>query len=262
MKDNNYIVIQAFMRNELDLKGNELIIYAVIYGFSQDGVHPFRGTRAYLADCAGISKSAVSNILRSLTEKGYIDRSERINEYGNIMVEYRANLTIIGGTKKSTTQSYSEPPIINTGRGMTKNDSTPLSKIGSNDKANIDILKDNPKENIDWLQVEGESMEYAFAYRCIAAWQTMTGKQSEQLSPRTMDYLQSQKENYTIDEVRDMIEYKRNEWSGTKFEKILYPKTLFNPENFVRYMNQSKDAKAVDDRYAFLDREPDFVFDE
>ena len=33
----NYIVIQTFMIRELKLKGNELILYALIHGFSQDG---------------------------------------------------------------------------------------------------------------------------------------------------------------------------------------------------------------------------------
>ena len=36
-----FVTIQSFMRSELGLKGNELIAYALIYGFSQDGASEF-----------------------------------------------------------------------------------------------------------------------------------------------------------------------------------------------------------------------------
>ena len=34
VKDNNYICIQAFMVKQLELKGNQLLVYALIYGYS------------------------------------------------------------------------------------------------------------------------------------------------------------------------------------------------------------------------------------
>ena len=37
VKKDSYICIEAFMVNELKLSGTELIVYAIIYGFSQDG---------------------------------------------------------------------------------------------------------------------------------------------------------------------------------------------------------------------------------
>ena len=36
VKNENYLVIQGWMITELKLKGNELLIYAIIYGFSQN----------------------------------------------------------------------------------------------------------------------------------------------------------------------------------------------------------------------------------
>lgn len=35
VKNENYLVIQGWMITELKLKGNELLIYAIIYGFSR-----------------------------------------------------------------------------------------------------------------------------------------------------------------------------------------------------------------------------------
>lgn len=37
IRDSNYVVIQGWMITRLGLKGNELMIYAVIYGFTQNG---------------------------------------------------------------------------------------------------------------------------------------------------------------------------------------------------------------------------------
>ena len=50
MKDNSYVVIQSFMLKDLELKGNELIVYAVIYGYTQDGEHWYYGTRGHLVE--------------------------------------------------------------------------------------------------------------------------------------------------------------------------------------------------------------------
>ena len=89
MKDGSYVVIQSFMVNDLKLKGNELIVYAVIHGFTQDGEHWFYGTRGYLAEWCGSTKGTVSNCLKSLIEKGFIERSETV-EHGQVKVSYRA----------------------------------------------------------------------------------------------------------------------------------------------------------------------------
>ena len=76
MKDENYIVIQGWMINKLKLSGNELAVYAIIYGFSQDDSSKFRGSGQYIADSVGISRRAVSIILNNLTQKGFIKKYE------------------------------------------------------------------------------------------------------------------------------------------------------------------------------------------
>mgnify|MGYP001438009363 CR=1 FL=1 len=50
IKNENYIAIQGFMVKELGLTGNELIAYALIYGFSQDDESEFRGSLNYVAN--------------------------------------------------------------------------------------------------------------------------------------------------------------------------------------------------------------------
>ena len=87
MKEENYIVIQGWMRERLKLKGNELLVYAVIYGFSQAEQQRFTGSLQYLADWCGASKQGVLNNLKALLEKGLIKREERVIN-GVKFVEY------------------------------------------------------------------------------------------------------------------------------------------------------------------------------
>lgn len=118
MNDNGYVVLQSFMVDRLHLKGNELIVYAVIYGFTQDGQHWYYGTRAHLAEWCGASRGTVSNCLKSLHEKGLIKRRE-VERMGHVEVHYQA--------------ANPDTPLSKIGRGGAKNCDTPLSKIGSND---------------------------------------------------------------------------------------------------------------------------------
>lgn len=116
MKENNYIVIQGWMRKELGLSGNELLAYALIYGFSQDGESTFRGSLSYVAEWLGCSKQTAITTLRKLVEKGLIERIEEpIN--GILFVRYRilsgGQNSLIGESKNLTTPSQNFLPNNN-----------------------------------------------------------------------------------------------------------------------------------------------------
>lgn len=72
----NFITIQGWMVTDLRLKGNELIVYAAIYGFSQAANQAFKGSLQYLADWTNSTKQGVIKALKSLVEKGLIDKKE------------------------------------------------------------------------------------------------------------------------------------------------------------------------------------------
>lgn len=97
IKDNNYIVIQAFMINELNLKGTELLVYAIIYGFSQDGRTKYTGTRRYLANWCNVSRQAVDNVLKKLIEKGLINKEKR--KIDDVYYIYYQAKKLVGVTK-------------------------------------------------------------------------------------------------------------------------------------------------------------------
>lgn len=78
IKNENYITISGFMINELNLKGNELLIYAIIYGFSQTDDNYFTGSLQYLSDWTNSSKQGVQKCLKLLLDKNYIIKKDVI----------------------------------------------------------------------------------------------------------------------------------------------------------------------------------------
>lgn len=77
IKRENYILIQGWMIIDLKLKGNELLIFALIYGFSQDGAGVFKGSLQYLSEWLNCSKECVRNCLNALIKKKYIIKKDR-----------------------------------------------------------------------------------------------------------------------------------------------------------------------------------------
>ena len=76
INDENYILIQGWMRTEMGLSGAALMVYATIYGFSQTGNCYYSGSIDYLAEWAGVQRRQVMRILKEFTEAGYIEKTE------------------------------------------------------------------------------------------------------------------------------------------------------------------------------------------
>ena len=75
LNNKNYIAIADWMVTELNLSARELLIYAIIYGFSQDGGSSFSGSLSYLASWLNSSdRNNVRRTLSSLIEKGLIQK--------------------------------------------------------------------------------------------------------------------------------------------------------------------------------------------
>lgn len=70
-----YIVITDWMR-ELGLTGNDLLVYAVIYGYSQRADGAYFGSASSLGERIGIEKRSILRILKRLTEAGYIKKTD------------------------------------------------------------------------------------------------------------------------------------------------------------------------------------------
>lgn len=81
MKNENYINIQGWMVNELNLTGNKLVLFALIFGFSQDGMTLFCGSLRYVQKFLSVSKPTVISLYAKLIEDGLIFKED--NSTGN-----------------------------------------------------------------------------------------------------------------------------------------------------------------------------------
>ena len=207
VKRENYITVQGFMLTDLKLKGNELLIYACIYGFSQNENQVFNGGLQYLADWVNSTKQSVIKCLKSLEEKGYIIKREKyINgvksceyyttELNTLLnkVEYPIKQSLTGGIKQSLTNNIE-----------------------------LDKLLDNIKEIVGYLNAK-------LGTRYLPA---------NEKTQRLITARFNENKKYTVADFKEVIDKKVKEWKGTEMEKYLRPETLFGTK-FESYLNQKE----------------------
>lgn len=223
VKSENFVTIQGFMVKDLKLKGNELLIYAIIYGFSQTEGQVFNGSLQYLADWTNSTKQGVSKSLKLLVEKGCLQKNEKyIN--GVKFCEYYATKfnrvlnkvdggmqqSLIGGIKQSLTN-------------------------------NIDIYKidNNIENNI------GNNVPYQ---EIIEHLNNRTGSSYRHTTKKTRDLIKARfNEGFTLDDFKVVIDKKCIEWINDKeMNKYLRPETLFGTK-FEGYLNQQVKAVTTKD---------------
>lgn len=112
IQDNNYYVVHGWMRNQLNLSGIDLELYAIIYGFSQDGETEFTGSIQYLCDFTGSSKPTVINALKRLVESKFIiKRTETINNV--TFNRYKISLLVVKNLYWGSKESLHNKDNIN-----------------------------------------------------------------------------------------------------------------------------------------------------
>lgn len=112
IKNENFITIQGWMLNELKLKGNALLVYAIIYGFSQTDDCEFTGSASYLAGWCGCSRQTIMTTLNKLVNDGLIIKKEEFKN--NIkFCSYRVNLIGCQNSLQGDVKKFD--------RGMSKN---------------------------------------------------------------------------------------------------------------------------------------------
>ena len=144
MKDSNYINIAGWMGNRLGLRGNDLICFAVIYGFSQDGESQFRGNLNYLTECMFCSRPTALLALDKLISLGYITKETVVLDgkkrcyYATAVVYEDGDIVYLNNGQE---------PLPNTGKEALPNTSKePLPETGKEPlpiNNNIDNINNN-----------------------------------------------------------------------------------------------------------------------
>lgn len=213
MDRDNYIVIQGWMVTELGLKGNELLIYALIHGFCQTEGQVFNGSLQYLADWTNSTKQGVLKNLKSLVEKGLIEKKETIFN-GVKSCEYYSTKfngvkqSLIGGIKQSLT-------------GGIKQSLTNNIEIDNIDRDNIDLRKNIKKEKDSLLIEEFDTI--------WARYPRHEGKQNALKS-----YIKARHEGVDMVTIKDAVESYRRMCESERREKryIKQGSTWFNQRSW------------------------------
>lgn len=157
IKDGNFVTIQSFMINELNLKGAELIVYAIIYGFTQDGESWYSDGLSYICNWVGRNKNTVSSIITELTKKGYLEKDCTILSDGSTVIKTLKIRALYDKTK-----STNEEMEINSKYSQNSN---PKSVT------NMQILKyckESCIPNEDCRKIKHMVNRFIYKYECIS----------------------------------------------------------------------------------------------
>ena len=107
LRDDSNIQIYGWMATKLKLKGNELLIYAIIYSFSRNdnGNGVFNASTAYLCEWTNSSRQSITDCLNSLLNKKFIIKVEDNSRKKKPNV-YKINESIFDKTCKESLQEH------------------------------------------------------------------------------------------------------------------------------------------------------------
>ena len=244
ISDGTYITIQGWMRTDLNLSGNELIVYAIIYGFSQNKQGEFTGSAQYLADWVGCTRRTVMTILNKLAEAKLISKTEPILNSNEKRVSYQAER---GCEKTSQGVKNFHRGCKKISQGGVKNFHRGCEKISHN----ITIDKNNKyTDRNNNVHSCSESLEETPEEFFERAWQYYPNKRGKgQVSEKSKERLMS----HGWDNVKRAIDryledLKKDEWrhaqNGSTFFNSGYIDYL--DENYTPPMNPKLDYSKTD----------------
>jgi hypothetical protein len=177
VKDNNYFTVFGWMtaKNRLALSGAKLKVYAIIYGFTQDGTQECEASIDYIAEFSGTNHRTVTRVLAELVADGLIIATNKNGATGKVN-SYRADRSILdfdnptrdltGGRTKCPTHEVAEGQD-KMSYGVGQNDLRGEDKmsygVGQNDTqynslySSIDIISDKVSKYVS--RKEGSKKE-------------------------------------------------------------------------------------------------------
>ena len=124
---NNYVVVQDWML-DLGLTASELLAFALIWGFTQDGRHSCHPSLPYIGRFCGLKERAnISRMLKRIADKGYLIIDSRVGE----LCEYSVNLKGVVETTKGVVETTNNNNTYNTTCNTTYT-TTPTSGVVEN----------------------------------------------------------------------------------------------------------------------------------
>lgn len=154
-------ILHGWMVNELNLKGGELFIFAIVNQFSQSEAGIYKGGVPYLCQWTGWSGNTVRKYLRNLEQAGLI-KSERGNINGVPFCYYKTAKDTLQNLK-DTLQKLQDYPskIEDTTLQNLKGENNNRKINGNNNKA--EFVKPTVAEVADYVRKRGFADPEGFA---------------------------------------------------------------------------------------------------
>ena len=106
----NYIHVPGFAIVDLELSGNDLLCYSLIYGFTQDGETEFNGSLNYVASALNVTKQNAKKIIDRLIDRGLVEKRE-IYFSGVKFCKYVATITALLKQQRGVAETATPPGI-------------------------------------------------------------------------------------------------------------------------------------------------------
>ena len=239
LKDHNDVTLKAFMVNDLHLSGNELIVFAVVYSFSQDGESWFYGSRKYLASWCQVQVGAIDYQLKKLVDKGLIIKRHERCEDGSVRCLLKANLPLIESMRYQS-QKF-EGPVLNFY-------DTPSQKFETGQSQKF-MTNNKEEDNKEDTQDIGAEIADIVGYLNLKA-----GTNYRHQSKQTRKLIHARlAEGFTLDDFKRVIDNKVADWGrDPRMCKYLRPETLFCASKFEGYLNErrGRGGRYVDEELA------------
>ena len=79
----NFVVLEKWMAEDLDVNITELVVFAVIYSFNRNEKGTYYASTKLLREYTNRSERCIKYALKSLIEKNYIKKTNVQNKYGS-----------------------------------------------------------------------------------------------------------------------------------------------------------------------------------
>lgn len=177
VEDINFYSTFGWMKNHLDIKGYDLILYSIIWGFTQNGSEQkYNGSLGYLCEWTGLDKANVCKRLKSMTERGLLSKTVKTVN-GVTFCEYVA---IVPDCAKNNGVAVAQRGCCGSANNNKENNKVSKDKSLDTKPAKTEKFKKPTIEEISQYCLEhnitGIDPEYFFNYYEANGWVQGKGK--------------------------------------------------------------------------------------
>ena len=242
MKDGQFYQISGWMGKYLELRGNDLICFAIIYGFSMDGESQFKGNLNYLTGCMFATQPTALLCLKHLLDCNLILKQEELVNgkkhcyYSTNVIYDEGKFIVVDSTKEPLSMTTKESLVMTTKESLPKNN----IYIEQKNKENKRLSNDNPKVEYSddflsfWKLYHNGGKQQAYK-----AWNKLTQKEKQKAIDNVNDYLKYCKyKGRTIKDTSSYLNQKgfNEDWLATPECYVVQDTDDSNMVKFKTYM--------------------------